>query len=240
MADTPTKVRDRTTAKASASPSASAGSTKPGATESPAADAKEKIKPDPEGYLRRWRERGSLARAMADAGSKAIPSSSGSPSPAAPATPADASAGPPATRTPVTPSFGPAGKHRSPLAVALLSVLTLGIHAMVWYHRINVEMADFDTRMHVRPSRSTLPIFIAWLLGWLVSLAGAARIVLAVLNVALPFDPGFTVTQAYFLLAGFLVLAFPFRFGALAIFSRACLPMEPVEPSMATCCFIIV
>ena len=31
---------------------------------------------------------------------------------------------------------------------------------------------------------------------------------LAVLNVALPFDPGFTVTQAYFLLAGFLVIPY--------------------------------
>jgi len=87
-------------------------------------------------------------------------------------------------------------------------VVTLGVYALVWYHRINVEMADFDTRMHVRAKRSTLPVVIAWLAGWLISLAGAARIILAVLNVSLPFDPGFSVSQAYILLAG--IVAIPY------------------------------
>jgi hypothetical protein len=109
---------------------------------------------------------------------------------------------------PSTPSFGPIGRRRSSAAVVALSVLTLGIYALVWHRRINLEMGDFDPRMHVRSARSTFPVVIAWLLGVLVSLAGAARIVAAVLNVTLPFDPGFSVVQAYILLGGILVIPY--------------------------------
>ena len=105
-------------------------------------------------------------------------------------------------------SFGPAGKQRSPIAVVLLSIVTLGLYTLVWHHRINREVGNFDTRMHVIPGRSTLAVTIPWVLGWLVSIAGAARIVLAVLNVALPFDPHFTVLQAYGLLGGGLVIPY--------------------------------
>ena len=112
-------------------------------------------------------------------------------------------------------SFGPPGKRRSPLAIVVLSVLTLGIYSLVWYHRINREVGNFDTRMHVIPARSTVAVAIPWAIGWLVSIAGAIRIVLAVANVALPFDPHFSVLQAYGLLAGglsipYLELLLPF------------------------------
>jgi len=112
-------------------------------------------------------------------------------------------------RTPArTMSFGPVGKQRSALAVVALSVMTLGLYTLVWHHRINREVGNFDTRMHVLPGRSTLAVTIPWVLGWLVSIAGAARIVLAVLNVALPFDPHFTVLQAYGLLGGGLIIPY--------------------------------
>lgn len=108
----------------------------------------------------------------------------------------------------MTPSLGPMGKQRSTLAVVALSIVTLGVYSLVWHNRVNREIGYFDTRMHVIPGRSTLAVTIPWVLGWLVSLAGAVRIVLAVLNVTLPFDPHFSVLQAYGLLAGVLVIPY--------------------------------
>jgi hypothetical protein len=63
---------------------------------------------------------------------------------------------------------------------------------------------------------------LVWLFGVLVSIAGALRIVFAVLNIALPFDPGFTVAQAYFLLGGivaipYLMLLIPFSLVAITM-----------------------
>lgn len=105
-------------------------------------------------------------------------------------------------------SLGPVGKRRSPAAVAVLSAVTLGVYALVWHRRINTEMGDFDTRMHVRPGRSTLAVALPWLVGLVVSLAGAARIVLNVAHVALPFDPHFTVFQAYFAAGAIVVVPY--------------------------------
>jgi uncharacterized protein DUF4234 len=123
---------------------------------------------------------------------------------------------------PSVPSLGLAGRHRSPAAVIILSVITLGVYALMWYERINTEMGDFDTRMHVRPAKSTIPVMLVWLFGVLISIAGALRIVFAVLNIALPFDPGFTVAQAYFLLGGivvipYLMLLIPFSLMAITM-----------------------
>ena len=122
----------------------------------------------------------------------------------------------------MTSSLGPVGKHRSTFAVVALSIVTLGIYSLVWHNRVNHEVGNFDTRMHVIPGRSTLAVTIPWALGWLVSLVGAARIVLAVLNVTLPFNPHFTVLQAYGLLAGglmipYLTLLLPFSAVAWAM-----------------------
>ncbi len=112
-------------------------------------------------------------------------------------------------------SFGHPGKHRSIAAIVALSIVTLGIYSLIWYHRVNREVGNFDTRMHVVPGRSTAAVTIPWALGWLVTIVGAVRIVLAVLNVALPFDPHFTVLEAYGLLFGcvaipYLELLLPF------------------------------
>ena len=105
-------------------------------------------------------------------------------------------------------SLGPVGKCRSTLAVVALSLVTLGVYSLVWHNRINREIGNFDTRMHVIPGRSTFAVAIPWALGWLVSIAGAIRIVLAVVNVNLPFDPHFSVLQAYALLGGGLVIPY--------------------------------
>jgi xanthosine utilization system XapX-like protein len=122
----------------------------------------------------------------------------------------------------MTPSLGPVGKRRSPLAVVALSIVTLGVYSLVWHNRVTREIGNFDTRMHVIPGRSTLAVAIPWALGWMVSLAGVVRIVLAVLNVNLPFDPHFSVLQAYGLLGGgllipYLELLLPFSAIAVAM-----------------------
>jgi hypothetical protein len=117
-------------------------------------------------------------------------------------------------------SFGPPGKRRSTMAIVVLSIVTLGVYSLVWHHRINREVGNFDTRMHVIPGRSTLAVTIPWALGWLVSIAGAVRIVLAVANVSLPFNPHFSVLQAYVLLGGFLLIPYlelVLSFSAVAI-----------------------
>jgi hypothetical protein len=105
-------------------------------------------------------------------------------------------------------SFGPAGKRRSALGIVVLSIVTLGVYSLVWHRRINREVGNFDTRMHVIPGRSTVAVAIPWAIGWLVSIAGAVRIVLAVANVTLRFDPHFSVLQAYGLLGGALVIPY--------------------------------
>jgi hypothetical protein len=108
----------------------------------------------------------------------------------------------------MTSSLGPIGKHRSTFGVVALSIVTLGVYTLVWHNRVNREVGNFDTRMHVVPGRSTLAVAIPWVLGWLVTIVGATRIALAVANVTLPFDPHFTVLQAYGLLGGGLVIPY--------------------------------
>ena len=116
---------------------------------------------------------------------------------------------------PITPSLGKEGKQRQPVLVAVLSVITLGVYALVWHHRVNVEVADFDTRMYVRAGRSTLAVAVAWAAGLLVSIAGAVLIVASQMHVALPYNPSLTHVETYLLLGGllvvpYLVLALPF------------------------------
>ena len=116
---------------------------------------------------------------------------------------------------PVNPSLGPEGRRRSPIMVVVLSVMTLGIYALVWHSRINTEIGDFDTRMYVRPGRSTLAVAIAWLIGLLTSIAGAVIIVTSQMQVSLPYNAQFTMLEEYLLLGGLLavpyvILAVPF------------------------------
>ncbi|MFN2451721.1 MAG: hypothetical protein ABR541_05150 [Candidatus Dormibacteria bacterium] len=91
-----------------------------------------------------------------------------------PARPADV---PPGTGEPRRASFGPAGKHRSPAAVVALSMLTLGLSSLIWHHRVNCEMGDFDPRLRVRPARSAWALSIPWLLGLATTLAGVGLLI---------------------------------------------------------------
>lgn len=117
--------------------------------------------------------------------------------------------------SPSVPSLGPEGKRRAPAAVVALSVLTLGIYALVWHHRVNVEVANFDTRMYLRAGRSTLALSVGWGIGLLVSAAGGALIVASQMHVTLPYEPPLSIIERYLLLGGllvvpYLVLALPF------------------------------
>jgi len=94
----------------------------------------------------------------------------------------------------ITPTFGPPGRHRSTLAMALLSILTLGIYAIAWHRRVNQEMGDFDPRIHVHPGRSAWAVFLPWFAGLLAS-AAATGIVLA-FHFGVPLSVHVTAHQA--------------------------------------------
>lgn len=113
------------------------------------------------------------------------------------------------------PTFGPVGRSRSTVLVPVLSVLTLGIYALVWHHDVNRELEEFDPRLHSRPRRSTAAVMVPWLAGLLVTLAGATLIITTRLGVHLPVDIHVAGWQAYALLAGlaavpYLTLLLPF------------------------------
>lgn len=104
-------------------------------------------------------------------------------------------------------SFGPSGKHRSPLAVVLLSILTLGVYGLVWYSRINREMGDFDPRMHVYSGRSTWAIVVPWLVGLTATVGGAADLIATrVVHLAVAIDVPILV--AFGMLGGLLVVPY--------------------------------
>ncbi|MEU7042279.1 DUF4234 domain-containing protein [Streptomyces varsoviensis] len=57
--------------------------------------------------------------------------------------------------------FGLAMKRRVPLGVWLgLPLITLGIYSLVWYYKVNKEIAEFDSRRHVSPVGALLAITI--------------------------------------------------------------------------------
>jgi fatty acid desaturase len=51
-------------------------------------------------------------------------------------------------------------KVRSPWAVALLPIITLGIYHLVWWYKVNREARDFDNRIKADPLMSLLAITI--------------------------------------------------------------------------------
>jgi hypothetical protein len=138
------------------------------------------------------------------------PSTPDDPSPPAPAhrdqveLPFAATAPPPRPQ----PTFGPVGRRRSALVVPLLAAITLGVSALIWHHRVNRELEEFDPRLHSRPRRSTVAVAVPWLIGLLTTLAGAALIVTARLSIHLPFDPHVSTAQAYWLLSGLALVPY--------------------------------
>ncbi|ADD45944.1 DUF4234 domain-containing protein [Stackebrandtia nassauensis] len=43
------------------------------------------------------------------------------------------------------------GKTRSPVAVWLLTLVTLGVYGMVWYYKVNREVRDYNGQIEVSP-----------------------------------------------------------------------------------------
>lgn len=43
------------------------------------------------------------------------------------------------------------GRTRGPVAVWLLTLVTLGIYGMVWYYKVNRELRDYNGQIEVRP-----------------------------------------------------------------------------------------
>jgi hypothetical protein len=119
----------------------------------------------------------------------------------------------------VATSFGAPGRRRSPVAVVVLSVLTLGFYALWWHHRVNREMEEFDPRMTVDAERSTWAVTLPLLAGWLLAAAAVARYLLALGGTPtadLPFSP----QQSLAFVAGplvvpYLELALPFSLVAI-------------------------
>ncbi len=120
------------------------------------------------------------------------------------------------------PLLGPVGTPRSVFLVALFAVMSLGVYALIWHHRINRELEEFDPKLHSRPVRSTVAVAVPWLVGLLITIAGAALIVGARLSIQLPFATHVTTTQAFYLLAGlvavpYLTLLVPFSVVAVVM-----------------------
>jgi Domain of unknown function (DUF4234) len=120
------------------------------------------------------------------------------------------------------PLFGPIGHPRSAVAVALLAVVTLGIYALIWHHRVNRELEEFDPKLHARPARSTVAVAVPWLIGLLVTVAGAVLVVGARLSIHVPLASHVTSMQADYMLAGlatvpYLILLVPFGLVAVVM-----------------------
>jgi hypothetical protein len=61
------------------------------------------------------------------------------------------------------------GKIRNPLAPALLPFVTLGIYAIVWYYKINKEMAELGkarntTELGTSPGTSLMAVLLGWII----------------------------------------------------------------------------
>lgn len=69
----------------------------------------------------------------------------------------------------------PLGKERSPAAVVLLSLVTVGVYYAVWYYKINREMRDHDSRIEVKPGLATLALFVP-IGSWITAFNTATRL----------------------------------------------------------------
>jgi hypothetical protein len=115
---------------------------------------------------------------------------------------------------------GPVGKHRSPFAVALLSLLTLGVYRIIWQSKINRDASDFDFGIDVHPGQSAVAVAIPWIVGLTVTLIGAIRVGIHLAGATLTFDPVISAFQAAFLLPAVLlapVLEVLLPFSAVAV-----------------------
>jgi hypothetical protein len=78
--------------------------------------------------------------------------------------PSSASAPPLATANHVAIAPGSTAKIRSPITVAVLSIVTLGIYVLFWWYFVNREMADYGRARGTQelgdsPTKSVLALF---------------------------------------------------------------------------------
>lgn len=71
------------------------------------------------------------------------------------------------------------GKERGPLAVSLLSFITLGVYFIYWHAKINQEIGNYDEKIEVSPGLSALAVLTGYVANVLL-LAG----VISVFNTA--------------------------------------------------------
>lgn len=56
------------------------------------------------------------------------------------------------------------GKQRSPVGVAFLSFLTLGLYFIYWHYKVNQEIASYEMRIVASPSVSAVAVSLGWIL----------------------------------------------------------------------------
>ena len=55
-------------------------------------------------------------------------------------------------------------KKRGPIAVWLLSLVTLGVYYFVWYYKINKEARDYLGDESINPTTALLAVVLGWIL----------------------------------------------------------------------------
>lgn len=131
---------------------------------------------------------------------------------------------PPVTPLPAHPRldsiFGPVGAVRSPLGVAVRVLATLGVYALSWQRRSDLELEVFDLDLPARRARSIMSSVLAWLLALLITAAGAVLFASTRQSIHLPFGRQLTDTEAYYLIGGlaclYLIVILPFNLAAAA------------------------
>jgi hypothetical protein len=91
-------------------------------------------------------------------GAQPAPYGGGAPAPyGAPGQPAPYGA--PGQGMPSGAGTGLSMKRRGPVAVWLLTMVTLGIYGLVWYYKVQQELGRYDSRIQVKPVNSLLALF---------------------------------------------------------------------------------
>jgi hypothetical protein len=67
------------------------------------------------------------------------------------------------------------GKRRNPIAIAVLTFVTLGVYFVYWHYQVNKELLRADGRIKVRPGLSALAVSLGWLLLFVPSFVSVYR-----------------------------------------------------------------
>ena len=98
------------------------------------------------------------------------------------------------------------GRHRSPVVVVILSIITFGIYYLYWYYSVNSEMRRYRPSIEVSPGIALLSQFVP-IANWISAYNTAGR--LLTLEEAEPVPHGISPGIAL-LLHILLGIAYPF------------------------------